>query len=155
MSSTRKTKEQKRAEAELRSAQSRLRREREERVRALERQISELETRQKELAAELEEEAVYEQPGRPMQLNRELTRVTDQLERLNREWETTAEQAQAEPSEAESVTLSWQALPPAALRRSRTFRNLRQPPSVPRELNSSRGRRGSPALQSSRIRGRP
>ena len=102
VSSTRKTKEQKRAEAELRSAQSRLRREREERVRALERQISELETRQKELAAELEEEAVYEQPGRPMQLNRELTRVTDQLERLNREWETTAEQAQAEPSEVEA-----------------------------------------------------
>ena len=73
VSSTRKTKEQKRAEAELRSAQSRLRREREERVRALERRISELETRQKELAAALEEEAIYEQAGKPMELNRELT----------------------------------------------------------------------------------
>ena len=93
----RKTKEQKRAEAELRNVLSRERREKEERVRALERQINELETKQKKLAAELEEESVYDQPGRPQQLNRELTGVTGQLERLTREWETVAEQVQAEP----------------------------------------------------------
>ncbi len=48
-------------------------------MRALEREIAELEARQKKLAAELEEESVYEQPGSPMQLNRELTGVTDLL----------------------------------------------------------------------------
>ena len=93
----RKTKEQKRAEAELRAALSRERREKEERVRTLERQIADLEGRQKKLASELEEESIYDQPGRPQQLNRELTNVTSQLERLNREWETLAEQVQAEP----------------------------------------------------------
>ena len=73
-------------------------REREERVRKLEREIANLETRQKALAAELEDETIYQQPGRPMQLNRELTGVTDLLARLTREWEANAERLQAEAS---------------------------------------------------------
>ncbi len=93
--SARKSKEQKRAEAEARSAVSREKREREERVRKLEREIAGLETRQKAITAEMEEEATYQQPGRPMELNRELRAVDDQLARLTREWEQAAELAQS------------------------------------------------------------
>ena len=96
----RKTKEQKRAEAEARNAVSKEKRDREARVRELEREISRLETRQRQLAAELEEESVYQQPGKPQALNRELTAVADLLERTTREWESVAaavESAAAEP----------------------------------------------------------
>ena len=96
----RKTKEQKRAEAEARSAVSKEKRDREARVRELEREITRLETRQRQLAAELEEESIYQQPGKPQALNRELTSVTDLLERTTREWESVAaavESAAAEP----------------------------------------------------------
>ncbi len=91
----RKTKEQKRAEAEARSALSRDKREREERVRRLEREIANLEARQKAIAAEMEAESTYQQPGRPMQLNRELVSVNELLARLTRDWEKAAELAQS------------------------------------------------------------
>ena len=96
----RKTKEQKRAEAEARNAVSKEKRDREARVRELEREIGRLETRQRQLAAELEEESIYQQPGKPQALNRELTAVADLLERTTREWESVAaavESAAAEP----------------------------------------------------------
>ena len=96
----RKTKEQKRAEAEARAAVSQAKREKAERVRKLEREIASLETKQKALSAELEEENTYQQPGRPLELNRELTGVTKQLERLTREWEATAEQLEQEPADS-------------------------------------------------------
>ena len=86
----RKSKEQKRAEAEARSAVSKEKRDREARVRELEREIARLEARQRQLAAELEDEAIYQQPGKPQELNRELTAVTNLLERTTREWESTA-----------------------------------------------------------------
>ena len=86
----RKTKEQKRAEAEARNAVSKEKRDREARVRDLEREIGRLEARQRELAAAMEDEAVYQQPGKPMELNRELLAVTDLLARTTREWETAA-----------------------------------------------------------------
>ena len=92
--SGRKTKEQKRAEAEARAGQSREKRDREERVRKLEREITSLEARQKALTAELESEATYQQPGRPIQLNRELSGVADLLARTTRQWEIAAEQAE-------------------------------------------------------------
>lgn len=82
-----KTKEQKRAEAEARQAAARARREEERRVAELEREIAELETRQRALTAELEDEATYAQPGRALEVNRELTAVTEALERLTAEWE--------------------------------------------------------------------
>ena len=69
-------------------------------MRELEREITRLETRQRQLAAELEEESIYQQPGKPQALNRELTSVTDLLERTTREWESVAaavESAAAEP----------------------------------------------------------
>ena len=94
----RKTKEQKRAEAEARAAVSQGKREQAERVRKLERDIANLETRQKTLTAELETEATYQQPGRAIQLNRELTSVTNSLARLTQEWEASAEKLEREPA---------------------------------------------------------
>ncbi len=94
----RKSKEQKRAEAEARNAVSREKREREERVKKLEREIANLEARQQALTAELEAESTYEQPGRAVQLNRELMGVADLLARLTAQWETVAEQVEAEPA---------------------------------------------------------
>ena len=93
----RKTKEQKRAEAEARNAISKERRDREARVRELEREIARLEERQRTLTAELENEAIYEQPGKPQALNRELMAVTQSLERTTREWEASAEKLEKEP----------------------------------------------------------
>ena len=89
----RKTKEQKRAEAEARNAAAKVRREKEEQVRRLEGEIASLENRQRQLAAELEAEESYRQPGRPQALNRELSSVTATLERLNTQWASTAEAA--------------------------------------------------------------
>ena len=56
----------------------------------LERQIHELEKRQVELTAELEKPETYEKSGMVMQLNRELTHVTEELQRLSGEWESAA-----------------------------------------------------------------
>ena len=83
----REQKEQKRAEAEIRKAEARAKREREQRVQELEMQIATLEGRQKELAAELEDPAVYEPGGRAVTINRELSTVSDELNRLTAEWE--------------------------------------------------------------------
>ena len=46
----------------------------------------------------MEEETTYQQPGRPMELNRELRSVNDLLERLTREWEQAAEVAESTAS---------------------------------------------------------
>ena len=90
-----KTKEQKRAEAEARQAAARARRDEERRVADLEREIARLETRQRTLTAELEDEATYAQPGRALDVNRELTAVTETLERLTADWESVAATAGA------------------------------------------------------------
>ena len=78
--STFKTKEQKRAEAEERQARAKLRREREARVTQLESRIAEFEQKQKNLTAELESPDTYASPGRPLELNRELTAVANELQ---------------------------------------------------------------------------
>ena len=49
--------------------------------------IAALEGQQKELAIELEDPAVYEAGGRAVAINRELSAVSDELERLTAEWE--------------------------------------------------------------------
>ena len=85
-----KPKSQKRVEAEQRQALSRKRREHELIVSGLEKRIHELEQRQGELTAELEKPESYEKSGLVMQLNRELTQVTDDLQRLTAEWEVAA-----------------------------------------------------------------
>jgi ATP-binding cassette subfamily F protein 3 len=83
----REQKEQKRADAEARKAEAKARREREQHLRELEMQIATLEGRQKELAAELEDPTVYESGGRAVAINRELSAVSGELERLTAEWE--------------------------------------------------------------------
>jgi len=90
----REQKAQKRAEAEVRKTLAKQQREREQRVRELEMHIAALEGQQKELALELENPAVYEAGGRAVAINRELSAVSDELERLTLEWErATAEVA--------------------------------------------------------------
>jgi ATP-binding cassette subfamily F protein 3 len=102
--SARKSKEQKRAEAEARNAVARARRDREERVRQIEREIGTLEARQRTLAAELEAETTYQKAGRPQELNRELSAVSDLLARLTAEWEAAAALAgAAEPDGARAA----------------------------------------------------
>ena len=92
----REQKAQKRAEAEVRKMLAKQQREREQRVRELEMHIAALEGQQKELALELEDPAVYEAGGRAVAINRELSAVSDELERLTLEWEkATAEVAPA------------------------------------------------------------
>lgn len=87
----REQREQKRAEAEARKAKAAARRELEKRVHTLEARILTLECRQKELTAELEKPECYAPGGNAMELNRELMAATEELERVNTEWEQAAE----------------------------------------------------------------
>jgi ATP-binding cassette subfamily F protein 3 len=92
-------KDQKRLEAEQRQARSRGSKEQKQLVHNLERKIQDLERRQTALTAELEKQETYEQPGRAMQINRELVEVQHELAGLNPEWEKQA----ARLSELESA----------------------------------------------------
>ena len=89
----RKSKEQKRAEADARQAISRVKKEHDARVASLEMQIATLEGRQKEITAELENPATYDAGGAVMNLNRELMSVSESLARLTAEWETLSGQS--------------------------------------------------------------
>ena len=95
--SPRKSKEQKRAEAEERQALAKVRREHDLRVSSLEMRIATLESRQKELTAELENPATYERGGAAMELNRQLMAIADELARVTAEWEAIAGVAEARP----------------------------------------------------------
>jgi ATP-binding cassette subfamily F protein 3 len=83
-------KDQKRLEAEERQARSRERKEQQQAVHRLEKEIASLEVKQTELTAELEKPETYQQPGRAMEVNRELSGVTDALAKATREWEAAA-----------------------------------------------------------------
>jgi ATP-binding cassette subfamily F protein 3 len=90
----REQKEQRRAEAEARKAIAKVKREKDRHVGELEMQIASLEGRQKELTAALEEPTAYEAGGNAVALNRELSAVSKELERLTVAWEkATAEAA--------------------------------------------------------------
>lgn len=86
----RKSREQKRIEAEERQARSRVLKEHQHKVSTLEARILSLELQQKKLAGQLEDPATYESPGTAFELNRELSGVTTQLERVTMEWEELA-----------------------------------------------------------------
>jgi ATP-binding cassette, subfamily F, member 3 len=86
----RELKQQRRAEAEERKAAAKIQREKEQRVSTLEMQIFTLEGRQKELTAALEDPAAYESGGKAMELNRELSAVSSDLERITALWEAAA-----------------------------------------------------------------
>src|SRR5262249_11724584 len=87
---SRDRKDQKRQEAEQRQARSRQRKAQQEIVRRLELEIAELERRQTELTADLEKAETYEKPGAALQVNRDLSAVMEDLERLTGEWEQAA-----------------------------------------------------------------
>ena len=88
----RKSKEQKRAEADARQALSRVKKEHDAKVASLEMQILSLEGRQKQITLELENPATYEAGGAAMNLNRESMSVSQSLERLTAEWEALSAQ---------------------------------------------------------------
>ncbi len=78
-----KTKEQKRAEADKRKILAKIRAD----VERLERAICKLEDRQAQLSRELEDPLLYESdPGKVMELNREVVANNDRLDQLNAEW---------------------------------------------------------------------
>jgi ATP-binding cassette subfamily F protein 3 len=85
-----KSKEQKRLEAEQRQARSRAKKEQQQLVHNLEKEIGELEEKQGELTVELEKPETYQQPGRAMEINRELIYVQERLAELTPEWEAAA-----------------------------------------------------------------
>ena len=83
----RKSKEQKRQEAEERNARSKARKEHQHKVSTLEARIASLELQQKKLVLQLEDSATYESPKVAYELNRELLGVAEMLERVTAEWE--------------------------------------------------------------------
>lgn len=89
----RETRSQRRAEAEQRKTEAKIKRERETKLKALEMKILNLEGEQKTLTAELEKPETYESSGDATRFNRELTTVSETLEKLTAEWESLAENA--------------------------------------------------------------
>jgi ATP-binding cassette subfamily F protein 3 len=78
--------DQKRHAAQARHAQA----EQRKKVAALEAEIARLESRQSELAGALENPETYKNPAQAMELNRELTALTEALARDVAEWEQAA-----------------------------------------------------------------
>ena len=85
-----KSKEQKRLEAEQRQGRSRAKKDQQKLVYDLEKEITELEEKQGKLTAELEKPETYQQPGRAMEINRELIYVQERLAEISPEWEAAA-----------------------------------------------------------------
>jgi ATP-binding cassette subfamily F protein 3 len=83
-------KEQKRIEAEQRQVRSNRRKAQQQIVDRLEKEIQETEARLKELTGELENSATYAQPGRAVEINRELLHAQERLAELNPKWEAAA-----------------------------------------------------------------
>ena len=86
----RKTKDQKRLEAEARAARSGPQKKLRTEVGRLEQRVSELEAKQTELTAILEAPETYQEPGRAQHVNRELSSVVEQLREATLEWEEKA-----------------------------------------------------------------
>src|SRR5205823_12713318 len=84
-------KEQKRIEAQQRQARSGERKAEQQRVHQLEKEIEQLETQIRDLTAELENPATYDKPGRPAELNREISHAQERLAELTPAWEAAAE----------------------------------------------------------------
>ena len=85
-----KSKDQKRLEAEQRQGRSRAKKDQQKLVYDLEKEINELEEKQSKLTAELEKPETYQQPGRAMEINRELIYVQERLAEISPEWEAAA-----------------------------------------------------------------
>jgi ATP-binding cassette subfamily F protein 3 len=103
-SSSGKTKEQKRKEAEERQAVSAARKKAQAHLEQIEKDIAALEKRHKEIVAQLESPETYAQGGDVMKLNRELIENTEKQENLNEAWEdATADVAALNPSAESAV----------------------------------------------------
>ncbi len=89
-SSGRKSKEQKRAEAQARQQAANARKAREQKVHEIEEEITRLEERQREIAAELEDPETYKNSTKAVELNRELEGIKGSLSYLNKDWEEAA-----------------------------------------------------------------
>ena len=72
-------------------SRSKARKEQQQLVTSLEKEIGGLEAKRTELAAELEKPETYQQPGRAMEINRELIYVQDRLAEITPEWEAAAQ----------------------------------------------------------------
>jgi ATP-binding cassette subfamily F protein 3 len=83
--------EERRRAADEQKDQARIRREREREAARLESEILALEKRQQELTAALEQPETYNDPAEALKINRELTAVTESLERATEEWEKAAQ----------------------------------------------------------------
>jgi ATP-binding cassette subfamily F protein 3 len=83
-------KEQKRQEAETRQARSRERKAQQGAVSRLEREIQGLEARNTELVMELEKPETYDESGRAMEVNRELSEIQKRLAGVTSQWEAEA-----------------------------------------------------------------
>jgi len=86
-----KTREEKRAESEARQVRNRERKAFTDRVQALESEVARLEAEEKSLTAKLEDPATYDNPALALQINRDLTAVSDALEKTTADWEKAAE----------------------------------------------------------------
>jgi chromosome segregation ATPase len=84
------TREQKRRESDARKALAQKQREAQKQLSGLEAEIARLEKIQLELTAELELPETYEKPGRAVEVNRQLTGVTEALAKTVSEWEEAA-----------------------------------------------------------------
>ena len=82
--------EQKARDSATRQSRGRERRETQQLVETLEREIARLEKTQLELTAELEQPATYDNPGRAVEINRQLTGITEALEQSVPAWEQAA-----------------------------------------------------------------
>jgi len=79
--------EKKRAEQEARKAEAKIKRDREQQVARLEMHLATLEGKKKDLTEKLEAPESYAAGGAAVQLNRELSSVTSDIERTTAEWE--------------------------------------------------------------------
>jgi len=86
-----KTRDEKRAESEAKQVRGRLRKPLLDRVQSLESEVLRLETEERLLTSKLEDPATYDNPALALQINRDLTGVSDALERTTDGWEKAAE----------------------------------------------------------------
>lgn len=87
--------QQRRAAADARAATAKARREIETRIAKLEQEAFALEVKQNDLTKKLEDPALYEDAGKAQEINRQLSGVTEALEKTNEEWMKAAESLEA------------------------------------------------------------
>lgn len=86
-----KTREEKRAESDARVKRTRERKVFLDAVQKLEAEVMYLEGEEKELTSKLEDPTTYENPALALEINRDLSGVSEALERANTDWEAAAE----------------------------------------------------------------